>query len=484
MESDLKQIIPQLVLLGAGLGIILGDAISPRGMPKGVVLALGAAGLLVAALAVIPLLGGARLVFGGSLAADGYAHYFWLLLLGATALVLFASGRLLDDLARYRAEFVGLLLLSTAALTMLAASNDLVTAYVSLEMSSLSIAFLSAWNKRDVRSTEAGLKFFLLSAMASAVLLYGMALIYGITGQLGFQAIAAELRSGAAPALVLAVVMLLAGFGFKVSAVPFHMWTPDVYEGAPTPVTAYLSVASKAAAFAVIARVLSSALPQVEATWALLAAVLALATMTVGNLAALVQSNMKRLLAYSSIAQAGYILVGLAAGSANGLSSVLFYLLAYAATNLGAFIAVIAISQRIGSEQIADYRGLHERAPVLAFCLAVSLFSLAGLPPFAGFFAKLYVFWAAVESGLVWLAIVGVVNSAISLYYYGQVVHDMYLLPDLRSGDGEVPIRGRVGIDPKLLGSLAVAVCGVFFLGILSGIVFALPEAAARTLIR
>src|SRR5581483_5133179 len=222
---------------------------------------------------------------------------------------------------------------------------------------------------------------------------------------------------------------ILAGFGFKISAVPFQMWTPDVYEGAPTIVSAYLSVASKSAGFAIALRVLATALPAARADWALLVALIALVTMTVGNVVALVQSNVKRLLAYSSIAQAGYALVGLAAASERGMAAVLFYLLAYTATNLAAFMAVVSITTYLGSERIADFRGLHRRAPGLAFALAVSLLSLAGLPPFVGFFSKLYVFWAAAEAGLFWLVLAGVINSALSLYYYAQVIHDMYLLP-------------------------------------------------------
>jgi NADH-quinone oxidoreductase subunit N len=253
------------------------------------------------------------------------------------------------------------------------------------------------------------------------------------------------------------------------------MWTPDVYEGAPTPVTAYLSVASKAAGFAVAIRVFETALPAAQAEWATLFAALAAATMTVGNIVALVQSNIKRMLAYSSIAQAGYILVGVAAASDRGLAAVLFYVLAYTATNLAAFIAVIAIVDRTQSERIADLRGLHQTAPWLAFALAVGLLSLAGLPPFVGFFAKLYVFWAAAESDLIWLVLVAVINSAISLYYYAQVIHDMYISPP------EVQPSAGPAV-PSLAVSLAVCVVGVLFLGVLSGFFFGIQDVAARTL--
>lgn len=479
MDVNLALLAPELVLMGVAAIILLADAFAGRELPRSALVTIALGGLALSAAAALPLVGLRTSTFNGSLAVDPYAVYFKLLLLAATGLVVLASGGLMESLARYRAEFIGLLLLSTAALMVLSAANDLITVYVALEMSSLSIAFLSAWNKRDLRSTEAGLKFFLLSAMSSAVLLYGMALLYGITGHLRLDAIARELASEPSGPLFLALAMLLAGFGFKVSAVPFQMWTPDVYEGAPTPVTAYLSVASKAAGFAVAIRVFTTALGGVEAYWATLIALIAFATMTVGNVAALVQTNVKRLLAYSSIAQAGYILVGIAAASDRGVSAVLFYLLAYAATNLAAFIAVIAITGLVGSERIADFRGLHRRAPGLAFALAVGLLSLAGLPPFAGFFGKLYVFWAAVESGLLWLVLAAVINSALSLYYYAQVIHEMYMVEPAETAAGAaVPGSGALGV------SLATAVAGVVLLGILSGLFFGIQDAAALNLVR
>ena len=262
------------------------------------------------------------------------------------------------------------------------------------------------------------------------------------------------------------------------------MWTPDVYEGAPTPIAAYLSVASKAAGFAVAIRVFQTSFVGASADWTFLIALLAAATMTVGNLVAMAQSNIKRMLAYSSIAQAGYVLVGVAAASEQGLTAVLFYLAAYTATNLGAFIAVIEIAGRTGSERIADYAGLHRRAPWLAFALAVSLLSLAGLPPLAGFFAKIYVFSAAVQSGLGWLVLLGVLNSAISLYYYAQVIHEMYIVqgPDTGFADAFKALATRPRAVAPLVTALGIAVLGTFALGILSGYFLGVADAAARTL--
>lgn len=484
--SSVGALAPELSLALTASAIVLLDAFWRGGLGRNALLGLATLGLSISALLAVPLLGVNTSAFGGALAVDGFAIFFKLLLAGATMLVLFASTELLDDTARHRAEYVGLLLFCTGALMLLAAAGDLLMAYIALETSGLSIALLAAWNKRDVRSTEAGLKFFLLSAMASAILLYGMALIYGLTGQLGLEAIGREIAGAPSPSLLLALAMLLAGVGFKISAVPFQMWTPDVYQGAPTPVTAYLSVASKAAGFAVLLRVLVVALPSIQADWSALVAVLALATMTVGNVLALVQSSVKRMLAYSSIAQAGYVLVGVAAASAPGtatdraVAAVLFYLLGYTVTNLAAFGAVTIAERVTGSDQIASLRGLVERAPGVSFAFAIGLLSLAGLPPFVGFFGKFYVFWAAAQSGLLWLVLAGLINSAISLYYYAQVIHDMYLasLPD------EVATERLVQMPSAHRFSLAVASLGVVLFGVLSGLFFGLQEVAAVTLSR
>ncbi len=463
-----------MALAATAVCVILGDAFPRAGLPRAGIFGIAGVGILISGALAVSLAGTSTTAFSGALAVDAYAIYFKLLFLAATAILLLASTTFVDSLPRHRAEFVGLLLFATTALMLLASASELITVYIALEMSSLSIAFLSAWTKRSRAATEAGLKYFLLSAMSSAVLLYGMALLYGITGHTRLDAIARELTAGPNAPLLLSLGLLLAGFGFKVSAVPFHMWTPDVYEGAPTPVAAYLSVASKAAGFAAAIRVFQTALPAAEADWAMLVAAIAAAPMTVGNVVALVQTNVKRMLAYSSIAQAGYILVGIAAGSESGIAAVLFYLLAYTATNLAAFIAVIGITRLTGSEHLADFRGLHQRAPWLALALALSLLSLAGLPPFAGFFAKLYVFLAAIESGLTWLVLIAVVNSAMSLYYYAQVIHDMYMT--------SAAAETRPEHATSIALALGLSVAGLLLLGILSGLFLGIPDFAARTL--
>lgn len=377
---------------------------------------------------------------GGALAVDRFALFFKTLFIGSAGLVLLASTRAVDRFSHRSGEYHVLLLLSVVGMMLLAGATELITLYVALELSTLPLVALVAFGGEG-RSTEAGLKFLVLGAISSAVLLYGMALTFGFLGSTSLPAMAEAVRAVAAegsgpfgsPLLAAGVVMMVAGFGFKIAVVPFQMWVPDVYEGAPTPVTAFLSVASKAAGFAVILRVFSTAFGSLELDWALLFAGIAAASMTVGNLVAIAQSNIKRMLAYSTVAHAGYMVVGLAAvasrapdGTTLGSSMLLFYLAGYVVTNLGAFFAVIAIAARTGVEEIAGFAGMGRRTPWVALALTVCLLSLTGIPPTVGFMAKLFVFTAAIEAGLAWLVVVGVVNSVISAYYYLRVVRVMY----------------------------------------------------------
>ncbi|MBA7577006.1 NAD(P)H-quinone oxidoreductase subunit 2 [subsurface metagenome] len=340
---------------------------------------------------------------------------------------------------------------------------------------------------KDPKSTEASLKYLLLGAVASAVLLFGMALIFGFTGQTQLGDIAAAIQSMslsgvlASPGLIAGMVLIIAGFGFKIAAVPFHMWVPDVYEGAPTPITAYLSVASKAAGFAILLRVFFSAfgLPTwLSLDWGMVFAILAAVGMTVGNIIALTQTNIKRMLGYSSIAQAGYLLVGLAtvgfvaASDVAGRSGLLFFLASYALTNLGAFTAIIAISGKVDSDLIKDYTGMGKRAPFLALALTLCLISLIGMPPAAGFMAKFYIFSGAVQQGLLWLVIIAVINSVISAYYYLRVVKVMWL--------GKPASATRVPSSIALRVALALSCLGVLVMGIIPGFVMKLAEMAAK----
>src|SRR5581483_4001759 len=340
------------------------------------------------------------------------------------AAILLASHESAKRFGNYEGEFYALILFASAAMLLLAASRDLILIFIALETTSISQYIMSALQK-DERSTEAGIKYLLMGAISSAVILYGMALLFGLTGTTrlvapeGQASIASAIADrGSDAALLLAVVMLTAGLGFKMAVVPFQMWVPDVYEGSPAPVAAFLSVASKGAAFAVVLRIFFDGLPDssISGTWSDVFAIVAAISMCAGNLFALVQTNIRRLLGYSSIAQAGNFMVGLAAitsdgGHALGASGVLFFVASYALTNLGAFIAIIAISNKIGSDEIEDYAGLAKRSPWLAGGLALGLISLTGIPPTAGFVAKLYIFNAAVQSDLIWLVVIAVLNS-------------------------------------------------------------------------
>ncbi len=432
-------------------------------------------GVLIAAVLCGALLFGGyvgKTAFAGFLVLDGFALFFEMLFLLAALLVLLSATTFADREELIEAEFYVITLFSTAGLMLMASGNELMTIYLALEVTSMSLAFLAAWNKRDaiagqgLKATEAGIKFFLLSAMSTAVLLYGMALLYGISGATTLADISKVLTGTPSTAALLSVTMLVAGFGFKIAAAPFQLWTPDVYQGAATPATAYFSVASKAAGFAVILRIFNGALPGISAEWSVLFGVLAFVTMTVGNLVALVQTNIKRLMAYSSIAHVGYMLIGLATARATGSSAVMFYLLAYAFTNLGAFIVITIMANYAPDDEIEGYAGLARRSPVLAMGLTAALLSLAGIPPFVGFFAKLYLFLAAIQSasvGLQLLVIWALIMSAVSLYYYGRVIHVMWM------AEAPADVSIRVGFSFSQGLALAASVAGVLVVGILAG---------------
>jgi NADH-quinone oxidoreductase subunit N len=450
-------------------------------------------GLVVSAGFTISMWGGSAALFNSMLAVDNFALFFKLLFLVIAALVILASADYVSKFSRFQGEYYALVLLSALGMMLMAATTELISIYLALELTSISLYILVGFLK-DPKSTEASLKYLLLGAVASAVLLFGMALIFGFTGQTQLGDIAAAIQAMspagvlASPGLIAGIVLMVAGFGFKIAAVPFHMWVPDVYEGAPTPITAYLSVASKAAGFAVILRVFYSAfgLPDwLSLDWGLLFAILAAVGMTLGNVIALPQTNIKRMLGYSSIAQAGYLLVGLAtvgftspmlsdSSAFAGQSGLLFFLASYALTNLGAFIAIIAISNKLNSDLISDYAGMAKRAPVLALALTLCLISLVGMPPAAGFMAKFYIFSGAVRHGLLWLVIIAVINSVISAYYYLRVVKVMWM--------DKPASRAKVPSSPALRVALALSCLGVLLLGIVPGFVMKLAQMAAQML--
>ncbi len=403
-------------------------------------------------------------VWGGMLRHDWLGFTFTLLFIfGAAITSLFAMD--VKPLGQ-KGEFYLLLLVSTIGMSLMAASADLVMLFLAIETTSIPLYILAGFYKQDNKSTEAGYKYFLFGAMTSAVMLYGFSLIYGFTGTTDIYAITEMVVSGEV-ALALAIgtlILVMVGFGFKISVVPFHFWAPDVYEGAPTPVAGFLSTASKAAGFAVLMRVLLTvyADPDVIPYWVIVVAALSVFSMTLGNALAIPQKNIKRLLAYSSISHAGYALIGVAALSELGIASVVFYLVVYVITNLAAFGAVAAFWRISGSDQISDYAALSRRSPKLALIMMVTFLSLAGMPPLGGFVAKFFVFAAAVNAGLVWLAIIGVLNTIVGLYYYLVVLKVVYLF---RSEEEDKPVP----LTRPYAMALTILVVGIILLGTLFG---------------
>ncbi len=368
--------------------------------------------------------------FQGAAVADHFAIGLNLIVLTSTGLGILLSQGYIPRISDKLGEFYALLLLCAVGMMMMGKATDLITVFLALEIFSLALYILCGIHRESPRSSESAMKYFLLGAFASAFFVYGAALIYGATGSTQYDAIAAALaETGGESALLMpGLALLLVGFGFKVSLVPFHMWTPDVYQGAPTPVTAFMSVGTKAAAFAAFLRIVVVAFPSQQPTFGYAIAILAVVTMTLGNLAALQQTSLKRMLAYSSIAHAGYILVGLAPGTVDGATHALFYLFAYAFMNIGAF-AVIIILERVEEDDVLrdQATGLASRWPLLAAAMAIFMFSLSGIPPMAGFVGKFLVFKAAISSGWIILSIIAMLNSAISLVYYLRVIYSMYL---------------------------------------------------------
>lgn len=438
MLEDLALLSPEITLTIFAL-LVLGLDLAFNRLKDA--LAYVAMGGVILAIVVTALLFGTQgSLFSGMLVVDSFAFYFKIIACLATGLVILSSIAFMKERTPYRGEFYGLLLLATLAITLLAGASDLVMIYLSFEFVSLTCYVLVGYLRGDPKSSEGGIKYFLYGAVTSAVMLYGISLLYGITGSTNLEEIRNALLFPASPAastpwLILpALIFILTGFGFKIALVPFHQWTPDAYEGAPTPIAAFLSVGPKAAGFAVLIRVFLTALPAYQIDWVAILSGISVVSMTFGNLVAIQQTNIKRMLAYSSIAQVGYILLGVVAAGPEtyGITGVLLFILAYLFTNLGAFVAVVAFSHLTGSDEIADYAGLIRRAPLLAAALVVFFMSLAGIPPTGGFLGKFFVFGAAIQMGqkvFYFLAVVGVLNSIISLYYYFNVVRLMCFLP-------------------------------------------------------
>jgi len=419
---DLLPALPELVLVLGAMALLMLGAYRERSTP---VVNLGAIMLLVAAAFITAVLPNGT-TFGGSFVVDDFGRFLKILAFVGSAFAIVLS---LDYLAAEREqkfEYAVLILLSTVGMGMLISAADLIALYLGLELMSLALYVVAASSRDSVRSTEAGLKYFVLGALSSGMLLYGCSLIYGFTGNVSFAGIAKASTQGGI-GLIFGLVFLFAGFCFKVSAVPFHMWTPDVYEGAPTPVTAFFAAAPKIAAIAIFARATISAFPGIAPQWQQIVVFVAIASMVLGSFAAIGQRNIKRLMAYSSIGHMGFALIGLASGTAEGIQGVLVYMAIYLAMTLGTFAVILSMRRPEGMvEEISDLSGLARSNPPLAFFLALLLFSLAGIPPLAGFFAKYYVFLAAIQAGLYGLAVIGVLASVVGAYYYLLIVKIMY----------------------------------------------------------
>ena len=482
-------ILPEGIVLITLMLVLLIDLISGRKAAQ--TLAYVAIGGLLTAVAVLCFQWNVAnpIAFFGEFNGDALSVAFRGIIVLSTAVTILMSIRYVQQSGTSLAEFIGILLSATLGAMFLSGANELVTIFVSLETLSISSYLLTGYTKRDPRSNEAALKYLLIGASSSAVFLYGVSLLYGLSGgETQLNAIAksvATLESGQSLGILIALVFAIAGIAFKISAVPFHQWTPDVYEGSPTPVVAFLSVGSKAAGFALAIRLLTTAFPLVTEQWHFVFTALTILSLVLGNVVALTQTSMKRLLAYSSIAQAGFVMIGLIAGTDAGYASMVFYLLIYLFMNLGGFACVILFTLRTGTDQISEYAGLYQKDPLLTLCLSICLLSLGGIPPLAGFFGKIYLFWAGWQAGLYGLVLLGLIATVVSIYYYIRVVKMMVVKEPQEMSDAvkNYPeVRWNLpGMRPLQVG-LVLTLVATSLAGILSNPLFALAnDSVART---
>lgn len=469
---DLSLMIPEFVLFGWSI-VILVAGLMRSGQEDDFLLYLSLIGIVITAVAIA--LTDYGVILGGTFFVDKFSVLFKLIFLGAAFFGVSSSSSLMKKIKRDHGEYFGLILLSTVGMMFLVSTGELITLYVALELTTIPLFVLAAYQRDTLKSTEAGLKYLILGAVSSAILLYGISLIYGLTGttfmttaisRLLQQSIGMLSASGQINlALIISVIMMIGGFGFKLALVPFHMWAPDVYEGAPTPITSFLSVASKGAGLGAFARVFFTVLPSFrEDWWGILVAVLAAVAMIIGNITAVLQSNVKRMLAYSSIAHAGYVLIGFVAiptagqETIAGPGSILYYMVAYLFANMGAFAIAIAFEKNYGTYEIKDYQGLAKESPFMAAVMTIFLLSLAGIPPLAGFFAKYYIFLAG-WNNYPWLVIVGVLTSVIALFYYANIIKQMYF-------NREEPALAKASFDFPMKLTLGLTVLGTIYFGI------------------
>ncbi|MES2292122.1 MAG: NADH-quinone oxidoreductase subunit NuoN [Pseudomonadota bacterium] len=444
LQADLMVLLPELILAIGAMALLLAGAIGGEktapAVSWGAILLFAASG--AAAIWLVPENASA---FHGAFVADGFARFTKILILIGAALCVLLADEFFANTALSRFELPVLMVLATLGMLLMVSAGSFIALYMGLELQSLALYVLAAFNRDHLRSTEAGLKYFVLGALSSGMMLYGISMIYGFTGSVEFGQIASVItQSGVGIGLIFGIVFLISGLAFKVSAVPFHMWTPDVYEGAPTPITAYFATAAKVAAMGLFLRAILIPFPHALEQWRQIVIVISVLSMALGAVAALGQKNIKRLMAYSSIGHMGYALLGLAAGTALGVRGVLIYMAIYVFTNLGVFAAIQAM-RRGGKpvESIADLAGLARTNPKLALVFSMLFLSLAGLPPLAGFFAKFYVFLAAIQAGLVWPAILGVLASAVGLVYYLRLVKVMYFDEPAAAFDADMALGSR-----------------------------------------
>jgi NADH-quinone oxidoreductase subunit N len=486
-SADFYYLLPELVLTGGALLLIVLDVLLPRAWDRALawlaVLVLATSGVAVVVTGQDTLT-----IARGTLAIDGFGLFFKVLFLMAAAITVMMSERYLRVEGVRPGEYYFLVLCATLGMMFMAGGIDLITIFIGLETMAVSFYVLAGYIRPNRRSNEAAVKYFLLGAFSLGLLLYGMSFLYGLTGSSHLRTIATALVAGDTGLLLpLAVMLLVAGVGFKIAAVPFHMWAPDVYEGAPTPITAFLSVGSKAASFAMLLRIFVEGLPAFRVDglgvvwgqplgWGAFFYVLSVVTMTVGNIAALTQTNIKRLLAYSSIAHAGYVLIGIVAGTTRGVTAALVYMMVYAFMQLGAFAIVVMLRRRdVIGDQLKDLAGLSATHPAAAVAMLIFMLSLGGIPPTAGFMGKFWVFGAAIESGYIWLALIGVLNSAISLYYYVRVIVSMYV-----TTPEETAVTFR--LSPGIVAVLVLMVAGTLAFGVYPQALFEFAEMSAASL--
>ncbi len=474
---NLNVIMPEVILSVLGMALLLVNVFIPS-KSKTYLVWLSLIGIVLAGFTTVSGWGNNITSFSGSVIQDNFAMFFKLIFLVAAGLAVLISDQYIEREDCNYGELYPIILFTTVGMMLMASGTDLMTLFLGLELMSISLYILAGFNRANVKSNEAGMKYFLLGAFSTGFLLYGMALIYGVTGTTRVAQIA-QIVSGMPSAsanimLLIGMFLMLVGFLFKIAAAPFHMWTPDVYEGAPTPMTAFMSAGPKAAGFAALLRLLLVAFPAMKPEWSDLLWILAVLTMTIGNFSALRQDNIKRMLAYSSIAHAGYALVGLTAANSTGTSGILFYMLSYAFMNIGAFAVIILVGKKgEPNGTVMDFAGLGRKHPLLAVTMSLFLFSLAGMPPTAGFIGKFYLFSGAIQEGYIWLAIIGVMNSAASVYYYLRVMVFMYFKPAEEEFDW-ITVSAPVAL------SLAVSAAGTLIPGVIPSMILQYAQQAVK----